>query len=163
VIEIQAAGAVAAPAASVFDHLADLRTHWQLTDGRVRLLDGGDGDPARGGRVRMRGPLGVGREARTEVIVAERPRLLEGRATIGPRTEARIRWRLEPCGEAATLVELSAAVTSIGAFDRALLALGGRIWLERLFSRAIGRLAALAPEISASPAAGLAAVSGAGR
>src|SRR5690349_12250836 len=98
---IEAAGVVEAPPAAVFDHLADLRTHWALAQGRVRLLDTSDAEAAEGGRVRMRGPFGLRRDATTQVLRAERPRLLEGRARIGDRTEAEISWELEPRGEGA--------------------------------------------------------------
>ncbi len=145
--EISAAGVVEAPVAKVFDHLADLRTHWELAAGRVQLLDASDGGVTRGGRVRMRGPLGLGRDARTEVLRAERPSLLEGRARLGSATEAEIRWRLEPESPERTRVELGARVTSAAPFDRVLLVIGGRRWLEALFHRVLARLAAGAPEI----------------
>ena len=149
---IRAAGVVEAPAAAVFEHLADLRTHWALAGGRVRLVDERAGGASCGGRVRMRGPLGLGRDATTEVLRAERPRLLEGRACIGDRTEAEIRWELEPSGEEATLVTLRARVVAAAAWDRALLAVGGRRWLEALFGRVLERLAALAPELAEAQA-----------
>jgi hypothetical protein len=152
VTDVRAVGVVEAPAAAVFDHLADLRTHWALAGGRVRLIDDGAGGASRGGRVRMRGPLGLGRDATTEVLRAQRPRLLEGRACIGDRTEAEIRWKLEPRGEEATLVTLRAHVLAAAAWDRALLAVGGRRWLEALFERVLERLAALAPELAEAQA-----------
>jgi Polyketide cyclase / dehydrase and lipid transport len=146
--EIRAAGIVAAPADAVLDHLADLRTHWELTGGRVRLTERGPEDASHGGEVRMRGPLGIRRRAVTEVSSADPPRLLVGRARIGRRTEARIRWELEPAGERMTLVELSAEIVAAGALDRLLLALGARRWLERLFRRVVGRLEALGPSLA---------------
>jgi uncharacterized protein YndB with AHSA1/START domain len=147
-MEIRAAGVVEAPAGAVFEHLADLRTHWALARGRVTLLDSTAAGAARGGRVRMRGPLGLGRDAVTEVLRAEPPRLLEGTARIGERTEAEIRWELEPRGPAATMVTLSARVVTASGWDRAVLAIGGRRWLTALFHRVLGRLAALGPELS---------------
>lgn len=146
--EVSAAGVVEAPAPAVFDHLADLQTHWELAGGRVRLLDSGGAGAARGGRVRIRGPLGLGRDATTQVLLAERPSVLEGRARIGSATEAEIRWRLESVSPATTRVELTARVASAAPLDRALLVLGGRWWLEGLFKRVIARLAGLAPEIA---------------
>ena len=140
---------VGAPAASLFDHLSDLRTHWELAGGRVRLLDP-DAGAERGGRVRMRGPLGLGREATTEVLRAERPTLLEGRARVGRATEALISWRLDPIAAARTRVELSARVVAADRWDRALLAAGGRFWLERLFRCVIGRLQTLGPSLGES-------------
>jgi uncharacterized protein YndB with AHSA1/START domain len=154
VTDIRAARVVEAPEAAVFDHLADLRTHWALAGGRVRLVDESAGGVSHGGRVRMRGPLGLGRDATTEVLRAERPRLLEGRACIGDRTEAEITWKLEPRGDEATLVTLRARVVAAAAWDRALLAVGGRRWLEALFERVLDRLAALAPELAEAQAEG---------
>jgi uncharacterized protein YndB with AHSA1/START domain len=148
VTEIRAAGVVEAPPPAVFDHLADLRTHWALAGGRVMLLDATGADGARGGRVRMRGPFGLGRDAVTEVLRADPPRVLEGRASIGEHTAAEIRWTLEPRGEGATLVELSARVVEASGWDRAILAAGGHRWLTMLFDRVIDRLAALGPELS---------------
>lgn len=146
--EIRAAGIVAAPPEAVFEHLADLRTHWELTGGRVRLTERGPEDAARGGEVRMRGPLGIRRRAVTEVSSADPPRLLVGRAGIGRRTEARIRWELGPTGERMTLVELSAEIVTAGVLDRLLLSLGARLWLERLFRRVLGRLEELGPTLA---------------
>ena len=146
--EIRAAGVVPAPPEAVFEHLADLRTHWALTDGRVRLTERPPGNASRGGAVRMRGPLGIRRQAVTEVSSSEPPRRLVGRARIGRRTEAQIRWRLEPAGERMTLVELSADIVAAGTVDRLLLALGARAWLRLLFRRVLGRLAALGPTLA---------------
>jgi uncharacterized protein YndB with AHSA1/START domain len=149
VTEISAAGVIGAPAAPIFDHLADLRTHWELAGGRVTLLEP-DADAARGGRVRMRGPLGVGREATTEVLRAERPTLLEGRARVGRATEASIRWRLEAISAAETRVELTARVVATSAWDRMLLAAGGRLWLRHMFHSVMDRLATVAPSLRVS-------------
>lgn len=146
--EIRAAGVVEAPPAAVFDHLADLRTHWALAGGRVTLLGATSAGGARGGRVRMRGPFGLGRDAVTNVLREEPPRLLEGRARIGEQTAAEIRWTLEPRGDGATLVGLSARVVEASGWDRVILAAGGHRWLTVLFDRVIDRLAALGPELS---------------
>jgi hypothetical protein len=140
--EISAVGAVEAPAEIVFDFLADLRTHWELTGRRVRLLDPASDSARTGGRVRMRGPLWIGRSATTEVVRAKRPELLEGRAAIGRRTEATVRWRIRSTGPASATVELRARVLRCGPLDRIVLGLGGRLWLERLFGSALQRLAA---------------------
>jgi uncharacterized protein YndB with AHSA1/START domain len=147
--EIEATGVVDAPAPAVFDHLADLRTHWALAGGRVLLLDSTAAGAATGGRVRMHGPFGIGRDATTEVLRAERPTLLEGRARIGSATEAEIRWRLEPVSPERTRVALSARVTAAAPLDRLLLAIGGRRWLEALFHRVLARLSAA--EIASAP------------
>ena len=42
----------------VFEFLSDLENHWLLADGAISVVSVAPGD---GGRVRMRGPLGVHR------------------------------------------------------------------------------------------------------
>jgi hypothetical protein len=140
--EIAAARTVAHEPAAVFAFLSNLQNHWLLEDRFVELgsLDA-DG---RGGRVLVKGPLGLSREARTEVLGADppldgKPGALHGRAQLGPATVGRVRWELVPSGEA-TAVRLSASVESASFADRALLALGGRWWLGRIFASALRRL-----------------------
>jgi uncharacterized protein YndB with AHSA1/START domain len=151
---ITAAGAVEAPAAAVFDFLADLRNHWALAPGRIEEVDASL-DPANGGTVRMRGPLGIFRTATTQVVEAERPRVLRGRAAIGPRTRAEIEWLLEPADAAETTVRLSATVVATSGWDGLILRLGAGIWLRRLFAGVLGELAARGPQLprDAAPAA----------
>ena len=53
---------IAAPAAPLFAYLADLEQHWQLADRFIEVVSlerPAGGGPARGGVVRMRGPLGM--------------------------------------------------------------------------------------------------------
>ena len=83
---------VAASPRGVFAYLADLEQHWQLADRfiEVRELERPPGGgPARGGVVRMRGPLGIRRAARTRVVEAEPPTRLAGSAAVGSGTIAR--------------------------------------------------------------------------
>jgi uncharacterized protein YndB with AHSA1/START domain len=145
--EISAAGAVSAPAAAVFDFLADLRNHWALSRGRI-AEEGSSLDPSRGGQVRMRGPLGIRRRAQTEVIAAEPPSLLRGRAVIGARTVADLEWRLSESTPDETLVELRAVVKSSSAVDSFILRAGGARWLERLFACVLNELSDHAPAIT---------------
>jgi hypothetical protein len=126
---------LAAPADTLFTYLADLEQHWQLADRFIEVvsIEGRvNGGPARGGVVRMRGPLGIRRAARTNVVQEERPTKLCGSAHVGARTVALVSWTLHPAGDA-TRVRLEAAVERASLLDRALLALGGRRWLERRF------------------------------
>jgi hypothetical protein len=98
-----------------------------------------------GGRVRVKGPLGLSRSARTEVVEAVAPidgkGRLRGRAQIGRGTVGLVAWELEPTSGGGTRVRLSASVPTAGVFDRTLLAVGGRAWLRMLFRRALRRLA----------------------
>jgi hypothetical protein len=125
----------------VFAFLADLRNHWRLSR-RFAELDALDDDVA-GGRVRVRGPLGASRLARTRVLEAEAPRRLAGRAEIGRGTVGLVRWQIEPAG-GGSHVTLSAEVERAAPVDRALLALGGAWWLRRIFDDALARLGEVA-------------------
>ena len=78
--DLRAVRVLAASPHRVFEFLADLRNHWLLQDRFVELagLDTDEGDGPNGGRVRMRGPLGISREARTRVLAATAGRVPGG-------------------------------------------------------------------------------------
>ncbi len=94
-----------------------------------------------GGRVRVKGPLGLSRVARTGVVATERPKLLRGSAEIGRRTHGAVRWEIVPAAEGSR-VTFTATVERASFLDRILLACGGRWWLARLVDRAVKRLGA---------------------
>jgi hypothetical protein len=121
----------------VFEFLSDLDNHWQLADGAISVVSVEPGD---GGRVRMRGPLGVHRTAVTSVDAVHPPSEMAGSALVGARTRAHVVWRLEPNGHG-TNVSLSATVEKAAPLDRLLLAAGGRAWLESRFDRILSTLA----------------------
>jgi carbon monoxide dehydrogenase subunit G len=134
--EIEAVALVPAAPEDVFAFLSDLANHWRLLDKQVDAVEL-DGDRA---VVRLRGPLGVRRTVRTRVTVAREPRLIIGIAELGTSTRARVSWTLAGrLGE--TRVRLAAEVEQAGTFDRILLAVGGRAWLERRFVYGLERLA----------------------
>jgi uncharacterized protein YndB with AHSA1/START domain len=139
---IAAERVVAASPQVVFAFLADLENHWLLTDRFVEVLTlerPPGGGPARGGTVRMRGPLGLGRTVRTRVVEAAPVSAIAGTASVG-HTEALVRWTLTPeSGE--TRVRLEATVERLGRADGVLLAVGGRRWLERRFISILETLA----------------------
>ena len=122
------------PPERVFAFLSDLHNHWQLEDSFIAVDGVGDG----GGRIRIRGPLGISREARTEVVAVEPPSRLEGRAVLG-KTVGAVAWEIAPDGEGSR-VSLSAHVGRATALDRLLLALGGRAWLRRRFATVLETL-----------------------
>jgi hypothetical protein len=139
--DVEATALVPAPVEDVFAFLADLGNHWMVADRLVQVVDlhGPDGLPADGGRVRLRGPLGVHRTATTRVVASKAPRLLIGTAEIGGATRARVSWSLAGHGEA-TRVRLAASVERATRLDRLLLRLGGRVWLERRFEATLAGL-----------------------
>ena len=146
---IEATALVPAECETVFEFLSDLGNHWRLARSFIDVieLDGGrPGGTPDSATVRMRGPLGLSRMARTKVTAARAPRLMIGTAEVGSRTRARVSWTLaRRLNE--TRVRLSAEVDGAGRIDRAMLALGGRRWLERRFA---DTLAALADELRAA-------------
>lgn len=134
---------VAAPPETLFTYLADLERHWRLTDRFIEVVSiarPANGAPAHGGVVRMRGPLGISRAARTQVVEVERPSKLSGTAQVGSGTIARVSWTLHPAAGGATRVRLEAAVERASLLDRALLALGGRRWLAQRFGAILAAL-----------------------
>ena len=141
---ISATALVPRAAASIFDFLCDLENHWLLGDRFVALESVGD----RGGRIRIRGPLGVARHARATIVTALPPAagesgLLEGRAELDSGSVGRIAWRVEPQDERGARVTLEAVVERAVGIDRLLLAAGGRYWLRRSFTRTLAGLARL--------------------
>ena len=137
--DVEAVGIVPAPPEAVFEFLSELGNHWRIA-GRMVDVVSLDEDGA-GGTVRLRGPLGVRRTARTHVSAARAPRLLIGTAEVGSDTRARVSWTLAGrVGE--TRVRLAAHVERSSAVDRLLLRLGGRAWLQHRFRDTLEHLAA---------------------
>jgi hypothetical protein len=97
---------------------------------------------ADGGLVRVKGPLGISRLARTRVVGAEQPRLLTGTADIGRGTRGAVRWEISEQVPGTSHVRFSAVVERASPFDRMLLACGGRWWMQRIVSAAVTRLGA---------------------
>ena len=131
------------PPERVFEFLSNLQNHW-LLEQRFVALDEVRGNE--GGRVRIRGPLGLSRVAETRVLearppTADEPGELNGRADLGP-TVGRVRWQVAR-RDSGSEVTLSAWVERTGWLDRVLLALGGRRWLQRIFESALARLDAV--------------------
>jgi uncharacterized protein YndB with AHSA1/START domain len=137
--EIEAVALVPAAPEEVFAFLSDLANHWRLLDTHVDVLEL-DGSPPDRAVVRLRGPFGVRRTVHTRVTAARNPRLIIGVAELSDKTRALVSWTLAGrLGK--TRVRLAAEVENATAFDRLLLALGGRAWLEHRFAFALDRLA----------------------
>ena len=143
---IAATGLVPAEREAVFGFLAELGNHWLVADRWIEVvaLDANRD----GGRVRVRGPLGLRRTARTRVLAMDPPVALEGTAVLGG-TVARVRWELLARGEA-TEVRLEARVERATPLDRLLLAAGGRAWLRRRLAATVAGLAARSAAASRS-------------
>jgi hypothetical protein len=145
---IDAGGRLPAPPELVFEYLSRLENPWRRADRWIEVLsveaepEAPPGAPADRGRVRIRGPLGLRRTARTQVLAAKAPDAMQGSAEIGRRTRARVRWTLAGAG-AETDVRLAAEVETAGPLDRLLLELGGRAWLRRRFRSVLDNLAEL--------------------
>jgi hypothetical protein len=134
---IEADGLVPAGRDAVYAFLADLANHWDLADRWVEVVSL---TPAHdGGRVTVRGPLGLRRTVDTRVDDVEPPGRIEGTALLG-RTRAVVRWELRP-EPRGTRVHLVATVLAAGPLDRLLLAAGGRAWLRRRFTVTLNHLA----------------------
>jgi hypothetical protein len=143
---IEAKAVIPAPREEVFAYLADFRNHCRLLGRWIDVLEferppgAGPEAPARGGLVRMRGPLGLKRTATTRVVAAQPPARLAGTAEVGARTLARVGWTLETA-EDATEVTLAAEIERVGALDSVLLLLGGAAWMRRRFRGVLALLA----------------------
>jgi hypothetical protein len=131
----------------VFAFLSDIRNHWRLEDAFIDLdaLERERGGQPTGGRVRIRGPLGLSRVARTRVLSADPPaantpgRLL-GLAEVGRVTIGRVGWEIADVGNGGSDVRLWAEVERASVPDRLMLALGGRRYLGAIFRRAVANL-----------------------
>jgi carbon monoxide dehydrogenase subunit G len=136
--DIEAAALIPAPPEEVFEFLCDLSNHWRLTGRHLKAVElNGDKD---GATVRIRGPLGLRRTAHTHVTASRRPRLIIGVAQLEGGTRARVSWTLAGRMNQ-TRVRLAADVEHVAPLDRVLLALGGRVWMRRMFRHALARLA----------------------
>jgi Polyketide cyclase / dehydrase and lipid transport len=138
---ISASAFVPAGRERVFDFLADLENHWSLAAPSVEVVAlAGPRGARHGGLVVVRGPFGIRRSAATRIRDARPPESICGTASLGARTTATLIWRLavEPHG---TRVRLGATIKRAGTVDRILLALGGRLWLRRLFATTLRALA----------------------
>jgi hypothetical protein len=134
-VKIHASRVVGASPEAVFTFLSDLGNHWKLTGRWVEAVVLEDSN----GRVRIHGPLGLRRTARTTVVDAQPSHVMHGTAELSGGTRALVAWEL---GEDAggTAVRLSAEVEHAALPDRLLLTLGGRAWMARRFDAILEQL-----------------------
>src|SRR5215213_4304047 len=134
---IIASRAIPVSPAEVFDYLEDLANHVSLAPRSAHVLSFGPGPSGLGHAVvRLSGPLGLRRTAVTEIIRADDPGLIVGRARIGRLTQACVIWRIAGAPEG-SFVSLSAAIEAAGPLDALVLRLGGRRWIARRFAAAL--------------------------
>jgi uncharacterized protein YndB with AHSA1/START domain len=134
---IAAQRAITHPPERVFEFLSDLRNHWRLEERFLEL----ENMARDGGTIRLTGPFGVSRRARTMVLEATTPTRIAGRADLRGGTVGLVSWEIEP-SSGGSLVRLSAEVPRASLPDRVFLALGGRRWFRHLFERALENLEA---------------------
>ena len=146
---IEATGVVPAPVEAAFGFLCALENHWSVAGRWIEVVSLTPG--ARGGRVRIHGPLGLRRTVTTRVESIDPPRCIRGTARVG-RTCAQVSWTLWPHETGGAEVRLAAVVIDARAVDRALLAAGGARWMGWLFRATLRRLAATMAVPAAAPA-----------
>jgi hypothetical protein len=131
---------ISIPRHEAFMFLRDLENHWALTGAAIAIRElSGPFGARTGAVVRLRGPLGLGRSARTLVLEATEPCSMLGLAEVGGGTLAAIGWRLDESATG-TLVELRAEIVRLAPLDRVLWRLGARRWMLRLFARTLAAL-----------------------
>jgi hypothetical protein len=149
-VTIDAEAVVPGPPQAVFRFLSDLENHWLLADRFIEVLtlerttDGA----ARGGAVRMQGPLGTRRTATTRVTAVSPVGVIDitptgsisGTAKLSGGTQAQVSWTIAGEGEA-TRVRLAARIERASLLDRIVLASGGTVWLRRRFAAILATLA----------------------
>src|SRR5262249_3619583 len=128
-VRIEASRVVHATPEAVFRFLSEFDNHWKLTGRWVEAVALQDSN----GSVRIHGPPGLHRTARTKVVEAKPEHSICGTAELSGGTRAEVAWELsEDAG--GTDVRLSAVVEHAALPDRVLLALGGRAWMEKNFA-----------------------------
>lgn len=134
-MELRAARAVTASPECIFEYLEELERHLELISDRALP----ESVTPTGSRLRLRGPLGIGRTVSTTLTHSQAPHSIVGRARVGGRTHGTVRWSIEPSGQG-SWVQVVAGAETIGLVDRVLLTIGGRRWLERSLELALERL-----------------------
>jgi hypothetical protein len=132
---ISATAVVPATPEAVFRFLSRLENHWKLADRWIDVIELEDSS----GRVRMRGPLGLSRTARTVVVDSQPDSIMHGTAELDG-TRAMIAWELYEVANG-TEVRLSAEIEKASVFDRLLLLFGGAAWMRRRFEAILENLA----------------------
>ena len=140
--DVVASVTVGAARSEIFEFLERLENHCALAEAKAEIVGfEGPAEARSAGRVVLRGPAGVHREARIRLTDRAKPAWIAGTAVTGPKTIARIRWDLSG-KDGRTQVTLRVRVVETSVADRVLLAIGGRRWLRGLFEQALQSLKA---------------------
>jgi uncharacterized protein YndB with AHSA1/START domain len=134
-VRIEGTRVVRATPEAVFRFLSELDNHWTLAGRWVEVVALNDSS----GRVRIHGPLGLRRTAKTTVVDASPDHRICGIAELSGGTRARISWDLSE-DSGGTEVRLVAETERTAPGDRLLLALGGRAWMARRFGAILSQL-----------------------
>jgi hypothetical protein len=135
-VSIAASRVVTAPRHKTFSLLAEIENHWPLASSLVSI---DDVDGSRG-HIVVHGPLGLKKHARTRLTrVDEEAGIVEGLAEDDEGTLAVVTWRVARAADA-TRVGLEVDLRRLALVDRALLLLGGRMWLRRCLRRTLDNL-----------------------
>ena len=141
-----AAAVLTISAEMAYDFLSHLPNHARIAGRRLRVES--LATERLGGRIVIRGPLGLRRTAVTTITYLTPSRGVGGIAEVGRRTAGLVDWEIQRLA-AGCRVTLRATIVRAGAFDRMLFALGGRWWLTRGFARAVALLGEVAADQSA--------------
>ena len=134
-MEVRATRPVAAAPERVFAFLDRLDRHFHLLGSRAELrVDG-----STGALVRLRGPAGLRRSARTSVVHSRAPESIVGLAVTNSGSRGVIRWSIRAAGTG-SIVEVLTRADMLAPLDALLLALGGRRWLARSLELALAAL-----------------------
>jgi hypothetical protein len=125
----------------VFAFLDHLENHQRLAPSSIEMLylhTGRDGGVH--ALIRLRGPLGVERTARTDLWPTPvESEYVAGRAAIGARTEASVTWMIE-ADRRGSVVTVLVSVLSTDLRDGFLLRVGARRWVAGQLRNALDRL-----------------------
>jgi hypothetical protein len=140
---VTAAAVLTISAEMAYDFLSHLPNHARIAGSRLRVES--LATDRLGGRIVIRGPLGLRRTAVTTITYLTPSLGVGGTAEVGRRTAGLVDWEIQRLSDGCR-VTLTATIVRAGALDRVLFALGGRWWLTRGFARAIALLGEVAAE-----------------
>jgi hypothetical protein len=140
---VTAAAVLTISAETAYEFLSHLPNHARIAGRRLRVES--LATERLGGRIAIRGPLGLRRTAVTTITYLTPPVGVGGTADVGRSTTGQVDWEIRRLADGCR-VTLTATILRVGVLDRVLFGMGGRWWLTRGFERAIvllGEVAAI--------------------